>query len=50
MLSIRVVIYWVLLYVDINRNKEADILAKMVIGWREGEGEIGPKAPTFLLL
>ena len=44
MLSIRVAIHWVPSHVDIDGNEQADILAKMATGWREGEGEIGPKA------
>ena len=43
MLSIRVAIHWVPSHVDIDGNEQADILAKMATGWREG-GEIGPKA------
>ena len=49
MLSIRVAIHWVPLYVGIDGNEQADVLAKMATGWRE-EGGIGPKAPTFLSL
>ena len=47
MLGIQAAIYWVLLHVDIDGNEQADILAKMATGWREGEGKTGPKAPTF---
>jgi hypothetical protein len=33
--------------VNIDGNEQADVLAKMATGWREGEGGTGPKAPTF---
>ena len=45
MLSIRVVIHWVPSHVDIDGNEQADVLAKMAIGQREGG--IGSKVPTF---
>jgi ribonuclease HI len=47
MLGIQAAIHWVPSHVDIDGNEQADILAKMATGWREGEGKTGPKAPTF---
>jgi len=49
-MGIQAVIHWVPSHVDINGNKQADILAKMATGWREGKEKIGLKAPTFPLL
>ena len=50
MMGIQAAIHWVLSHIDINRNKQADTLAKMATKWREGKEKTGPKAPIFPLL